>query len=545
MGESRVIRELCRNCTARSPQPLRAVFRAEAIVMQLLGMRSFFMIEMQRVPTNVYQQYPQALGQEVFNLPRLEPQLDVDLKDELLRQNPLLQKVRDISANPSAYGLPHDWYDMPETGFRMQSQFSEDMLPNNFTQKELQIFEKKTGTDVHWFILEYLTKTGVFPLPFDIHRTSEGNYLTSPVYNNERSKILEAERHGVLKKTWEKAEQIFCDPSTKEGTIIVINSVAGPSNLFFNKDGSETEFPDSQRYVLQKQGDRIVGYTIRTSADHETEGKFIHALSGKTIPLGSAPEAYVGEFITITPEEEDKPHTIAEVVKVMQSVHKNHTIAYTDQEDPTHQVSWDEIYKDLQRTELMQFEETTKQIYEKWVTYANMIGSYKDSQHVRHMLKAGLAVTLLDISMYLEGKKAKEQGVLRRGSDAILIDEQTGKGPQNYGKTLEKVQASGGCAGGGKKGLFQTSLQIIESLAPRIIGASLENEDNTCSCGRSKEDNHYHCPDCNMTMDSEEGQSSFTPECPGCGFAYGCSEEDTNVIALPKPREVEEEAKAA
>lgn len=49
------------------------------------------------------------------------------------------------------------------------------------------------------------------------------------------------------------------------------------------------------------------------------------------------------------------------------------------------------------------------------------------------------------------------------------------------------------------------------------------NGEKCNACGRSREDNHYHCPDCKKTYSDETSKSAYerTKQC-SCGFKFGC-----------------------
>lgn len=52
---------------------------------------------------------------------------------------------------------------------------------------------------------------------------------------------------------------------------------------------------------------------------------------------------------------------------------------------------------------------------------------------------------------------------------------------------------------------------------------SFSNGESCSACGRSKEDNHYHCPDCRKSYadETEKTTSERTKKCT-CGFKFGC-----------------------
>ncbi len=81
--------------------------------------------------------------------------------------------------------------------------------------------------------------------------------------------------------------------------------------------------------------------------------------------------------------------------------------------------------------------------------------------------------------------------------------------------------AAGSCPMSKKSGnIFGSSYELLNK--------SVFGESGVCSCGRSNEDKHYHCPKCGKDYANETGKepSQRTKECLGdgepCGFKFGC-----------------------
>lgn len=377
-------------------------------------------------------------------------------------------------------GLPPNWADLPRTGFQIRTQlnllFSQltDIDHRGVRKEKLSRWLSQTEEDIKGFILEYLCEGLVFPIHYKI-KEEEGR-LTAPLYADKdiEDTVTSEERNGVVKQSVQRIKSFFLKSPT--GSLAIMTSPAGWSGLE-DIEGRPIIYPDSQTYILQKMGEDVFGFTVRTDFRLKEHRELLRRLHMQDLLSENASVCdYVENVVGIAPIE--KPMEIKDIVDLMRDVRSESPdgslFAYKNR-------LWAEIYRDLgRREELWRFDERTKIMVEDFKDYILFHNLSKEA------IKEALAVTILRIARFLRGEK--------RGG---YFPTETHPHPSlSYGRILKEVQALPGCAGGG------SSKNLINSLTPR----QTETADGVLKC--------VTCPFCKETVDAILTEDKII--CPKC-----------------------------
>ena len=423
---------------------------------------------------------------------------NIDLTDTIRIPN-LASEIAYYRENWDREGLPQNWADLPNIGFMIEPQMAlYDKMP-------AQDWVAVTEEDVKGYKLEYPEQGLTFPIYNRIQKVDGKDRIVSHKYGKLWvDTVSEEEREGSVKRAIEKAEGFLLGG---DGRIAVISSPAGWSGMRYK--GKEITYPDSQTYIIQRQGNEIVGFTVKTDFGYEEHRNFIQATSGRELSGEAGVMEYVDPPIFLEAGNGISIENVVAQMAVSRKLLNKSNFAFENR-------GWNEIYRDiLQRENLWQFDPQGRQLYKDlsdFVLHGNS---------TRIQVQEALALTILKLDRHTTEKKRKEKhgGIIDFYPDLAFA-------PNNMKSTFETAQSRGGCAGGGNKNKL-----TIGSITPRtgITLESLNGEDEEsklCSkCGQSTEDNHYHCPDCSKfyASEKEKDPSSWTQECP-CGFEFACKE---------------------
>lgn len=378
-------------------------------------------------------------------------------------------------------GLPYNWRDLPGTGFQMQGQMrmlAADLARSTSTDERRERFVgwlAKTDKDIRGFGLEYLCEGLVFPITYRIALVGGQERLIAPLYGNKLmvDTVSSEERNGAVKKSLVGKIEPFL-LKAPEGSIAVMTSPSGWSGMKDNQ-GRDIVYPDSQTYILQKRGNEIVGFTIRTDFTLKEHSellrtlKILHGLDD-TIPSEHESVAhFVETIVRVTPSEETI--SIKDVVDTMRIVRLN----TSTRDDAYKKRQWEEVYRDLKRgNDLWQYDKRVEAMIAEFTQYV-LSGMWTMED-----VEEALAVTILRIARFLRGGKGL--------NIAMHYAE------PKYGDILKDVQSIPGCAGGG-------SLTFVDSISPRHSTTG-----ETLNC--------VTCPFCQETVDAILTEDAIV--CPKC-----------------------------
>ncbi len=413
-----------------------------------------------------------------------------------------------------ASGLPRDWFLLKrKVGFSMNSQMG---LLENTEHESVEKWVTQTEKDIRGFALEYLSTHLVYPCKY-VKDSDDPTRLIDPKYGGKDmlDMVSDEERNGSVKESLGKIKTFHLSDNTPDNSIAVMTSPMGASGLTTD-DGNEINYPDSYFFIMQKNGDTVTNFTVKTDFNLRECREALFRLTGSMLPVSATIEDYVRAVATFKPGEESRVQSVSDVVRVLEDIRSKGGSAYAFQN-----VRWQNVYEDIkQEDNLYKFNEKTNQMLEDFKEYC-MIGNRTDWE-----LQKALAATILRISKLLlsEDMMAKHEG--------NITDMEPGKiyralplNPLSFGMILDELASRPGCAGGGMP-------MMVNSISPRLGIVGFENANSKCKeCERSASDNHYHCPinlrdvegkkGCGKFYEDETSRIVKTPKCR-CGFIFNC-----------------------
>jgi hypothetical protein len=224
---------------------------------------------------------------------------------------------------------------------------------------------------------------------------------------------------------------------------------------------------------MQRQGDRVVGTTLRTDFDLEKAKQLINQLTGKDLPETATVVDCVRAVSFISAEDDVFGKTSRALVDVLEAV-QGSRIAYKTK-------PWSEMRLDVNRRE---------ELYDFDAKANRIINDLKDyvlsGEHTQIEIQKAVVASFLDLSKYfLVDKKIHYRDIRPEACDAIAMDTMR---VITYGRIMEEVQRFPGCAGGG--GSVTSVTSIIER-------SGLVMSDNMASLIKSGEDYDFdHTGEC-------------------------------------------------
>jgi hypothetical protein len=388
-------------------------------------------------------------------------------------------------------GLPFNWYNLSHKdkaiGFSMQSQMNLLKSPNNAEQ--VADWRQKTKQDLLGFKLEYLSDHLVYPQkyhrnPTDPTRLEDPLYGKSKYNPNASADIEEMvsadERNGSVKESLRDLKKFFLSDKTPDGSLGIMISPKGETGLKTD-NGQEIEYPDSYFFIMQKTGDTVTNYTVKTdlSVEECREASF----TGKPLSEFASVEDQVRATAMITPGEHDSIKSVKDVIGVLKNIKPDYAFK---------KIGWEEVEQDIVNADkLYNFDSKTSQAIADFEAFT------VTGHPTRLVYQKAIAATILRMSDVF----FQEQEHIRR---PIILKEGSWQYPQyesyrSFGAMLAQVAERPGCAGGGGKNSV-----FVTSLATRL-GTVGEDQYG----GRT-----FNCPSCGKTNLRPEG--GFLPACQHC-----------------------------
>lgn len=409
--------------------------------------------------------------------------------------------IQEFDTNPQAHGLDANWYKFHGIGFLMNAQMN--LLPIDAEKNpiKLKTWAEQTKRDILGFCLEYLSKELVFAYKYNIRTKEDGTKeLVDPLYGNRGAveMIDKKERGGVVRDNMQRIEDFFLDPNTKDGAMAIMPSPKGPSGLTTD-DGKAIDYLTSFFFVMQKQGNEIVGSTIKTDFTNKEYRAIIKTLTGQELPIDAGLQDYVRALVLVNPNERrGGVSTPDDVVSLMRQ-----TKLKTRGEDSAFEGrSWDEIYSGIAKGEdLYNFNVQTQKYVSDFMDYV------ATGNHSRLELQKAVGATLLRISqIFLEQQNAttiNRHLIATRDNDIPRV-----RGPVqslSFGQVYKEVKKIGGCAGGGEDN-SKTSVLTVGGAR----GAEVEGFGSDKLGSRT-----FNCPECGEMNVRPINQTIGT--CQHCG----------------------------
>lgn len=405
-----------------------------------------------------------------------------------------------LDTNWAREGLPSDWFNLrtveqKHVGFVLKNQM--DLLQNIHDKTALSDWAGKTERDLQGFKLEFLSDHNVYTRKYEINRAERR--IEEPQYGLKDGKpidivdtISDEERNGSVKESLGKIKEFLLD--APDGAMGIMNSPLGKTG-FKTPDGRDIDYMDSYFFLLQKQGDKVMNYTIKTDFTLPKCREVIKHVAGKNLPVDAPLEDYVRSIALIRPGE-NGINNIFDVVRALENVQPGH--AFKDEPSGQYR-TWQHVYEDiLKGEELYNFDKETTAVIQKFTEFA------KEGGHTKEELQKAIAVTVLRMSELFF--KSREDVPHRDMQPKVWISPQ-GRIPTSFGEVLNQTAERRGCSGGGQK------TTVSNGLGTRlgIVGGSQEQE-------------WFKCPKCNYRASGPVGNS-----CPDCGLTKEAYAEETGI----------------
>lgn len=419
------------------------------------------------------------------------PQWEGALEKRPQKEAGLQSYINYFDTNYAREGLPKDWYNLrtieqKHVGFVIKNQM--DLLQSIIDKKALADWAVKTERDLQGFKLEFLSEHNVYTRRYDINY--QKGRIEDPMYGKAKDgvgsvdivdTISAEERNGSVKESLGEIKEFLLD--APDGSIGFMNSPLGKTG-FKSPDGRGIDYIDSYVFLLQKQGDKVMNYTIKTDFKLPQCREAIERLTGKKLPENAPLEEYVRSIALIKPGKQGI-NNLFDVVNVLEAIQPSH--AFKDEESGQNR-SWRHVYEDiLQGEELYSFDAQTSAVIKEFGAYAN------EGEHSKEDLQKAIAVTVLRMSELFFQSQNTTGGDMQPN---VWISP-NGAPPKTFGDVLKQAAARRGCSGGGQKFNFTNALGTRQGVA----------------APGEKQDEWFNCPKCSYKANGPVGNS-----CPGCGL---------------------------
>lgn len=362
-------------------------------------------------------------------------------------QTELERLISHFDQNWQEEGLPEDWYNFGKAGFSMKSQMN---LLEDTDLESRQLWIQRTEQDIRGFAVEYLKQELVHPSFYRKEVRDGKTVLVNERYGKGLVDMVSSqERNGAVREALGEIQDLGD---------AVMTSPKGWTGLQTDR-GIPIEYPDSWFFGFLDQGERVVGFGIKTDFSLAECRQAIVKLTGQDLPDGASVEDYVKAIATIKPDQD--VNSPQDLVRVLREVRPSPYV-YKER-------TWDEVEERVGRLE---------ELYELEVKAEGFIKDFEgfaaEEGHSKLKLQKALAATLLRLSELYLGKEKQtlrskeEYRVLGNVIYPRRFEEQETIGRPRYGQILNEVEKIPGCAGGGQA---ESVTSIVDRLG--IAGSGL------------------------------------------------------------------------
>ncbi|MGH7204557.1 MAG: hypothetical protein ACREHC_09030, partial [Candidatus Levyibacteriota bacterium] len=461
--------------------------------------RSFFMAETYR-PTFDYQATQPFIPVQQFS-PEARVPYVFNQQEEDRPGSSVDRYIKHFDRNWKKEGLPHDWYRLQnksgkQIGFSLNSQM--ELLTDPTDRLVVEDWTQKTKQDLLGFKLEYLTDHIVYPCTY-VRSATDPTRLESPLYGNAdiTETVSAEERNGSVKEALGEMKSFLLSEDTPDESVAIMFSPRGETGLTTDA-GKAIKYPDSYFFIMQKDGDTVKNYTLKTDFSVAECREAIYQLTGKLLPVTAPIEDYVRAVAKIKPGDHGATPQVEDIVGVLEQVRPEYAFKPTGGDEKT---GWADVYRDIaQSDQLYNFNAKTQEIIAEFEAYC-VSGEYTKEDYQK-----ALAATILRLSkvFFVEEQQATPE---TRMSQGLWVDIK----PHVYtfGDALGAAMLRPGCAGGGQITSFLgNSTAVVNSVTPRLA----TSEDRYGSL-------EFECPKGHKNT-SPRGE--LIPECKTCGVSVSC-----------------------
>jgi hypothetical protein len=404
-----------------------------------------------------------ALASEVWATPKVEASQP---------KSPLEKQIDYFDRSWQREGLPQDWFEINDVGFSIKKQMA-------LLKGDDKKWVEQTSRDLLGFSLEYLQQGTVFPFEYEI----EGGQLVDAKYGRRRmvDTVDPREREGAVLESLRRMQQHLLEG--KDGAIAIMVSPPGPTGLTMD-DGRSIFYNDTMVFHMQKQGDRVIGITLRS--DSTNAKAVVEELAGQALPQVVTVMDCVR---ALSLNQGDATIGANDLVGILEKVSGGKN-AYKEK-------TWGDMRRDLARRQfLYDFDSQVQAIVEDLNLYV-LAGT-----HSKLEIQKALAATFLRLSKYMlfDQRDEREDSFRLRSGDIFITP--------TYGQIVDEVKKLPGCAGGG--GSATSILSVIDRSV--TIGLGISDEDIEAEI-KYKFDEPGPCVKCDA-----EGEKICGP----CGLCKKC-----------------------
>ncbi len=430
------------------------------------------------------------------------------------QRNTLLGEIHHLRDNWQEEGLPQNWVDLPGVGFLVGYQLGfldSDKLKHLGPQDRKNLWTDTTEYSLRGWIREYLEGKLTFPGELQLYQTNGQWKMRDTRHGaglNVEDTLSKKERNGAV---WSAVVDI-AKPflvNAPDGSIIVKQSPSGTSGIRDNM-GMIIDYPDSHFEIMQKKGDRVYTYTIKTDYDygeHREAMRRLRKMAGQ--PESPLNEKSLVEDYVLTTAAFDSSKTATGIADVI-DVFKNTRLDMSGSLHAMKNKKWDEVYEDISknREDLWRYDKVTDLYIDQFVDYARNGNWTKDT------LKEALSATILRLSKYVLNKEkaGKQPSVVVELVQGVEHPVEPRYMPifntnNSYGVAFNEVKNIAGCAGGNqndKQSAYSSRFDKIFNSVFGITAEEAKNDPNLCQKRCAGERAHFHCPGKKEEKEPEE-----------------------------------------
>jgi hypothetical protein len=374
----------------------------------------------------------------------------------------LQERIDYLDSNYQQEDLSHDWWNINDVGFSMNSQMR--LLAETGDKSS---WVNQVERDLRGFALEYLKQGTVFPFEYEI----VSGELIDRRYGNRRmiDTVDQKERGGAVRESLSLMQEYLL--TSESGATAIMVSPPGFTGLTMD-NGRRIVYEDTMIFHLQRKGDRVIGTTLRTDFDLEKARKLIKQLTGKDLPEDATVIDCVKAVSFLGPEDISSAKTVYGLIDTLVNI-KQSPNAYKDKK-------WSDMRRDVdRREELYAFDAKATEINNDFTEYVLSGGQE---------IQKALGASFLEFSNHFMIDKKSQYGHAETGMNRTDIKPRT----RTYGQIIEDVQKLPGCAGGGNS----TSVtSLIER--PALVEKKKKDMASLIKSGADYEFDHTgECLDC-------------------------------------------------
>lgn len=381
---------------------------------------------------------------------------DQELQEQRLR-GLVHEQIEKLLADPQIKPLV-----LPGTGWDMEGQlqvwakdFFQGCLEGESFPETRERSLKKTGEDFWGFYWEYLKRLSLLPIYANFKKIDGQRRVIAYRYGDRPYEEIvgPVEREGAVKETVEEIVTIL--PNLPSGSMVVMTSPPGWSNL-------GADHPCSQTYVYKVNQNDLEALTIRSGMDLAESEEFLAILKGEEqdsfqSALLSKKERIkktVKNLVILDGNEGD--HDFSEVIEAIREVRRGKPLLIDEEIGLDGQVAkremrtFDQLYKQLEsKDNLSLLEKRIGLIINRFEVWAKEKMNDLSADSLRQLaLAIGETIYRMDQAIeQFETEKDEEQRAYLVYAPFLDF------GQKEVEERLERIQAVGGCSGGGREGI--------------------------------------------------------------------------------------------